>query len=333
MVNPMRKLFTIGIPVLLLLLLCLSSLPARAQAGDPYSLVAAVNQLRAVNGLPELQMNSILMGIAQGHSDYQAAIGEVTHYGPGGSRPRDRAYAAGYGGGNNFFISENIAGGTNLSVSEVIVWWQGDDPHLNTMLGPNYQEIGAGVAVGGGDVVYYTIDTAYVAGGSYSPPATSISGTPGATAIPIYYVTIATPQADGSVVHIVLSGQTLITIAQAYGVSVAEIKALNYLTGDDIYVGDPLIIRPAGTPSPTETPTATVTATHIASPTRHPTRTPTASPPSVLVGATEAATPTPASTGQASDVVGNILVGAIAVLGIGGVALMLVGGLLRRRQG
>jgi LysM repeat protein len=307
----------------LILALLLGGLPGRAQAGDAYSLIAAVNQLRAANGLPALQVNSILMSVVQAHTDYQAAIGEVTHISADGSRPRDRAAAAGYGGGATFFISENIGGGTNLSVAEVIGWWQGDDLHLTTMLGANYAEIGAGVAVAG-DFVYYTIDTAYVSGGSYVPLATS-----GATAVPIYYVVIATPNPDGSVVHIVQSGQTLIGIAQAYGVSVDEIKALNNLSSDAIYVGDELLIVPAGTPAPTDTTTATVTATKVDTPTRQPTRTPVPSP---TPGAPPAS-PTPTPTGTSPDVLGNILVGIIAVLGVGGVVLMAVGGLLKRRRG
>ena len=319
----MRKRIILLVPGLLILALLLGGLPGRAQAGDAYSLIAAVNQLRAANGLPALQVNSILMSVVQAHTDYQAAIGEVTHISADGSRPRDRAAAAGYGGGATFFISENIGGGTNLSVAEVIGWWQGDDLHLTTMLGANYAEIGAGVAVAG-DFVYYTIDTAYVSGGSYVPLATS-----GATAVPIYYVVIATPNPDGSVVHIVQSGQTLIGIAQAYGVSVDEIKALNNLSSDAIYVGDELLIVPAGTPAPTDTMTPTVTATKVDTPTRQPTRTPVPSP---TPGAPPAS-PTPAPTGTSPDVLGNILVGIIAVLGVGGVVLMAVGGLLKRRRG
>ncbi len=319
----MRKRIILLVPGLLILALLLGGLPGRAQAGDAYSLIAAVNQLRAANGLPALQVNSILMSVVQAHTDYQAAIGEVTHISADGSRPRDRAAAAGYGGGATFFISENIGGGTNLSVAEVIGWWQGDDLHLTTMLGANYAEIGAGVAVAG-DFVYYTIDTAYVSGGSYVPLATS-----GATAVPIYYVVIATPNPDGSVVHIVQSGQTLIGIAQAYGVSVDEIKALNNLSSDAIYVGDELLIVPAGTPAPTDTTTATVTATKVDTPTRQPTRTPVPSP---TPGAPPAS-PTPTPTGTSPDVLGNILVGIIAVLGVGGVVLMAVGGLLKRRRG
>jgi LysM repeat protein len=307
----------------LLLVLLLGNLSARAQAGDANSLIAAVNQLRAANGLPALQVNSILMSVAQAHTDYQAAIGEVTHIGADGSRPRDRAAAAGYGGGANFFISENIGGGTNLSVAEVIGWWQGDDLHLNTMLGASYAEIGAGVAVVG-DFVYYTIDTAYVSGGSsYVPLATSA-----ATAVPVYYVTTATPDADGSVWHTVRSGQTLIGIAQAYGVAVSEIKALNNLTTDAIYVGDTLLIFPAGTPVPSPMPSATGTATAVASPTRQPTRTQPATPTTVVMTATLA----PAQQDPASDVIGNILVVSIIVLGAGGILLMVTGGLLRRRS-
>lgn len=322
----MRKHIFLYVPGVLLLALLLGSLPARAQAGDAYSLIAAVNQLRAANGLPALQVNSILMSVVQAHTDYQAAIGEVTHISADGSRPRDRAAAAGYGGGATFFISENIGGGTNLSVAEVIVWWQGDDLHLNTMLGASYAEIGAGVAVVG-DFVYYTIDTAYVAGGSYVPLATS-----GATAVPIYYVTTATPNADGAVWHTVRSGQTLIGIAQAYGVSVSEIKTLNNLTTDAIYVGDTLLIvpagAPAGTPAPSATPTPSSTATAVASPTSRPTRTATAIPPTVAL----TATPAPVQQESAADVIGNILVVSILVLGVGGILLMVAGGLLRRRS-
>jgi len=307
---------------LLFLALLSGSLPARAQAGDAYSLIAAVNQLRAANGLPELQVNGILMSVVQAHTDYQAAIGEVTHIGADGSRPRDRAAAAGYGGGSSFFISENIAGGTNLSVSEVIGWWQGDDLHLNTMLGASYAEIGAGVALVG-DFVYYTIDTAYVSGGSYLPVATS-----GATTVPIYYVTTATPNPDGSVMHTVRSGQTLIGIAQAYGVSVSEIKTLNNLTTDDIYVGETLLIIPAGTPAPTTTPTATLTSTPVASPTRQPSRTPTTIPSTAVM----VTTPTPTQLASSPDVVGDILVVVIAILGGGGIVLMVAGWLLRRRD-
>ena len=316
--------------IILLLVLFGNLSHSRAQAGDPYSLVDAVNSLRANNGLPPYQVNSILMGIAQAHSDYQAAIGQVTHTGAGGTSPRDRATAAGYGGGATFFISENIAGGTDLSVDGAISKWLGDDLHIQTMLGASYKDIGAGVSVSDG-FVYYTIDVAYVAGGgNYSPPAASTPGGP--TAIPIYLVQTSTPNPDGSVIHTVLYGQNLSTIAKAYGVTVAEIKQLNNLTGDTIYEGDKLLIRLANTPGPTDTPTATVTPTRVASPTRNPTRTPTPSvSPLVTTSLTLMAASTLAGAAQSgSDRMGNILVIVIVVMAVGGIILMVLGSVLKR---
>ena len=315
---------------IILLALFGTSVPSRAQAGDPYALIDAVNNLRAGNGLPAYQTNGILMSIAQAHSDYQAAIGEVTHTGMGGTRPKDRAAAAGYGGGGTFFISENIAGGNDLSVDGAISMWLGDDPHIQTMLGASYQDIGAGASVSNG-FVYYTIDVAYVAGGgNYAPPATAKPGGP--TSIPVYMVQTSTPSLDGSVVHTVLSGQTLIGIAKAYGVLVAEIKDLNNLTSDNIYVGDKLLIHLAYTPGPTSTVTATTTPTRAATPTRNPTRTttPSASPvvtPTVSVLASSAAQDGPRN---GSDPLGNILVIAIIGLAAGGAILMVVGSALKR---
>jgi LysM repeat protein len=314
---------------LILAVLLGNSAPGSAQAGDAYSLIDAVNNLRAANGLPAYQVNSILMAVAQGHSDYQAAIGQVTHTGAGGTRPRDRAAAAGYGGGANFFMSENIAGGTDLSVDKVISWWLGDAPHTTTMLGANYKDIGAGVSVSNG-FVYYTIDVASGSGsGNYLPATTSTPGGP--TPIPIFLVLTSTPKPDGSVIHVVQSGQTLIGIAQAYGLTVTEIKALNNLSDDAIYVGDKLIIHPANAPGPTGTPSAPTTPTRAATSTRRPTRTPTPSSTPIITSVSLQADPTQEDTPRSgSDPVGNILVIAIIGLAAGGVLLMVIGSFMKR---
>lgn len=327
-----RKLihFCVSLAIVLLLTLFGYSMHSSAQAGDPYALIDAVNNLRTANGLPPYQVDSILMSIAQAHSDYQAAIGVVTHTGAGGTRPKDRAAAAGYGGGATFFISENIVGGTDLSVDGAISMWLGDDPHIQTMLGASYQDIGAGVSVSDG-FVYYTIDVSYVAGGgNYSPPATSQPGGP--TAIPVYLVQTSTPNPDGSVVHTVRSGQTLSGIAKAYGVLVPEIKDLNNLTSDTIYVGDQLLIRLASTPGPTSTITATTTPTQVATPTRKPTRTPTPSASPVATPTESILASSSAQDGpqNGSDPVGSILVIAIISLAAGGVILMVVGTVIKR---
>lgn len=303
---------------------------------NAYDLIDAINALRAANGLSPYNVNSILMSIAQGHSNYQASIGEVTHTGPGGSRPRDRAAAAGYGGGGTFFISENIAGGTNLSAAEAVSMWQGDDLHLGTLLGPNYRDVGAGVAVSG-DFVYFTLDVAWVAGGASNPPAATLQGTPGsilpATAITfVVPVKISTPSANGVITHTVQYGQTLYGIADAYKVTLAQIKTLNKLTGDTIYEGDKLIIQTGYTPTPSNQPTATQPTL---TPTLRPTRTPR--PPTGTPAPTQdiTATPTPlpaASAMQISGVGGDPLLLSVVIVAALGFVMMVVGSLLKSKK-
>src|SRR4051812_1777362 len=124
---------------------------------DPSSLIAEVNSLRAAHGLAAYSVSSILMGTAQAQAEFMSANG-VSHSGPGGSSVTQRLLAAGYPLAGDLslggFRSENITAGNNKSVQQAVSEWQGDAPHLNTMLSPNLTEIGAGVAFVG-DYVYY----------------------------------------------------------------------------------------------------------------------------------------------------------------------------------
>ncbi len=234
------------------------------EKGDAYQVIALVNQVRASYGLPALQANSALMAAAQGHSDYQASIGSTTHSGQGGSSPLQRAMAAGYGGGAKVYVSENIYSGNNASPSQAVNWWTGDGIHLQTMINPNATDAGAGVAQSG-STVYYTLLVGYVAGspgsGSGAPPAASETKAP--TKPPFIPLITSTPNADGSIVHVVQAGQALWNIAAIYNIPLAELLALNGLTENSfIYPGDKILIRKGEpTPTATEPPTPTPTAT------------------------------------------------------------------------
>lgn len=74
-----------------------------------------------------------------------------------------------------------------------------------------------------------------------------------ATPTPRGMVALATPDADGRIVHEVQPYQTLITIASAYNVTVERILALNGLQADwPLSIGQRLLISPGNvTPSPT----------------------------------------------------------------------------------
>jgi hypothetical protein len=234
-------------------------------------LIAAVNQFRAGYGMDPLTVDPILMLVSQRQNDYSISIGQITHYGPDGSRPRDQAIAAGYGGGSTVFVSQNIVMGTGLSPEEAVEIWTGDEPHLNTMIGQYYRDVGAAVGERDG-MVYYTLMTGYVAGG-FSARSTVPVAQP---AQPVYVpppIIVATAQADGSVVHVVQPGQVLWAIADAYGVRIQDVVVLNGLGMNQVlYPGDELTIQPALTPSPTVTSTASPSATPTPRPSPAPTQ-------------------------------------------------------------
>lgn len=253
-----------------------------AQVGDPWQLIAEVNALRASYGLPAYEVNNALMAAAQSHSEYQASIGTWTHSGPGGSRPHDRAVAAGYGGGAQVYVSENVATGVDLSPSTTVYQMWQDAVHLETMISSSYRHIGAGVAEADG-WVYYTIDVGYVAGNPGDGPQptgmpTLPGGTPAPTAIALIPITVATPGPDGAIIHVVQYGQFLENIAKAYNISLQELLEKNYLNQDTvIFPGDKLLIEPSTTPNGSATVNATSTQASSGTFERSsPTRTPTA---------------------------------------------------------
>lgn len=226
-------------------------------------LIAEVNALRIANGLTAYSVSSILMGTAQAQADYMAAIGTVTHSGPGGVGLTQRLLNAGYPLAGDLslggFRAENITGGPNKTAAQAVLEWQGDAPHLNTMLSPNLMEIGAGVAKVG-NTYYMVIDCALPTTSgqpqAYTPgPDDTVVGTSAPSDFIVPIVT-STPDADGLVYHEVQYGQTLWAIAIEYGVKIDEIRALNSLgQGTDIYQGDRLLVRKdAPPPLATDTP-------------------------------------------------------------------------------
>ncbi len=335
-----RRFLFLAIPILLILSLLSVASTSLAQAGSAYDLVAAVNQLRSTNGLGALNADGALMSAAQVQSDYQAAIGSFTHTGEGGSTPRDRAVAAGYGGSG---VTENIAGGMDLSPGGAISIWSRDALHTNTMLG-NYTDIGGGVATSGG-VVYYTLLVGNRGGAASAPPAQAPTTAPGVTAPPAGATAVppiqlpsriqtSTPGADGSVFHVVQPGDNPVSIAQAYGIDLGTFLAQNDLIQNPlIYPGDVLVIRLAPTATATLDATPTRIPTRTPRPTREPTSTPTELPPTrtpTEALPTLSPTPTPPDPLSAAGLASDPLVWAIGVLALAGILLIVVGSVLKR---
>lgn len=304
----------------LMLSIILGFLPARivpVQALDlsttytPSALIAAVNSLRAANGLPLYTTNSILMTTAQAQANYIAATGRGSDYGPGGTTLGERLLVAGYplagdlsAGG---LASQNwVQGNSSMTVQAAVHVWMGDAEHRIALLSTSLTQIGAGVAYSGGEV-YYVIACAEPTGSGqqqpYTPPGSGgqVGGTPASQEPTIPMAIVSTPDQSGAVYHIVLPGQALWQIAIAYKVKINDIKTLNSLLSDVIYPGQKLLIMRVGTPTPV-------------SPTARPTldlSTFTPLPTLEVITETTTSTPTPTSVAPAQSQNGAPIVGGI----------------------
>lgn len=251
-----------------------SAAPAGMTITSPSQLIDVVNNLRIANGLSTLVMHSILMQSAQSQADYMAATGIVTHARPNGTYTQ-QLLSLGFPLAGDLslggFRAENI-----LSTYGPLEWdgvppgWQ-DAAHMNTMLSGNFTHIGAGISQSG-DSYYYAVDTAATTSSgqqqdSASTILTSVPPSSGDAGVSQFMVpvTLSTPRPDGSVYHKIQYGQSLWSIAIAYGTTIKNIQALNNL-GDDstVYQGQELLIMTGATQAApvvevTVTPPATET--------------------------------------------------------------------------
>lgn len=247
--------------LLIVVLSFVSPMPQRAaaQPGRAYETVEALNRYRAALGLPALQIHPSLMAAAQGHAEWMARTYTYSHTGEGGTSPADRAAAAGFPGGQVF---ENVEGGTALTPEEAIGWWDRDWVHQNTMRLPGHTHVGVGYAENDQQQLYVLM--VGKVGAPAARPATSAPRTtqePAATTGPVAMPVVrSAPREDGSVWHVVQTGQTAWDIAAVYGVSLDDLLALNGLArGTPVHPGDELLVRlgEGQVPPPTQTPQLT----------------------------------------------------------------------------
>ena len=330
--------------LLVLLLSALRAVPARAQSGNTitvYDLIALVNNIRTSNGLPALEVSSILMSTAQSTAEIMAANRMGWHIGD----VRGRVMAAGYGGGATAWATENFAIGP-MSLED-LAWMWSDADHMIPMVKPAYQHIGAGIATAADGSIYYIVHAAYTSGSGAS--STQLPGSTGAqptapAAQWIIPVVTATPAADGAVIHEVKMGQSLWSIAIAYNTHIVDILRFNQMSPEQqvVWVGQKLNIPV--TPQPTLSQTQGTTSS-LAEPVATSTNSVTAVPlaePAEAIATTVRPTPSPPQTApiltptsQASESPANLLDRTIGYVlgGIFAVGALLVGfGLLARRE-
>lgn len=222
-----------------------------AQGITGYDLVDAVNALRASLGLAPYQIDGELMAYAQEHADYQASTQNSTHIHRDGTLPQS------HGLQENVAVLDQEVASVYIVVNEIWVDWG----HRHIMTDYSSGWIGGGVALSGDGQYYFTIEVRPGEETISNTPASGTSITQQDTPIPISPLVTSQPREDGAIIHKVGYGQSLWSIAIAYGVKINEIRRLNNIAGDStfIYPDQELLIGYASTstPEPTETPPIT----------------------------------------------------------------------------
>lgn len=251
------KNFVLLLGLVLIASLSAISLPANASQPTGYDLAAVVNAYRVANGYYQLNPHAQVMTAAQTHAEWIVETGQGGHIGAGGSDETTRVSWTGYGGGATILCDENWSSGS--SIDDVMAGAWSDWTHQEVMLnawGNLYTDIGGGVASQGNDRYVFVLNVCMVVGQGYSGEVPDSSGSvPAATINPlatadltnyIYSVTRATPLADGTIKHTVLYGQTLASIAEAYGITIDTLRSLNEMAADAtvIWPEQELLIQP-----------------------------------------------------------------------------------------
>jgi len=120
---------------------CASSMGlAPCQPNPAHDLLAEINRIRAIEGIPPVRPNPLLAQAAQAHAVNLGEREGNGHFGPEGSTPLDRISEAGY---LPMAFGENIAWGT-FTPQETVQAWMDSPGHRMVLLDPTYDELGLG---------------------------------------------------------------------------------------------------------------------------------------------------------------------------------------------
>ncbi len=148
-----------------------------------FTMLDAVNALRAADGAPALGLDASLTAAAATHSRDMAAQNRPWHFGSDGSSPPLRAARAGYGGA---FRGEAISESFETEI-ETLAAWMEDPPSRGVVLDPLAREMGLGWYQEPSGKVWWTL----VTGTPELPPSVPVPAAPGGLDGP----TPAVPQA------------------------------------------------------------------------------------------------------------------------------------------
>lgn len=254
-----------------------------SQPPTPSEVIEAINNLRMSHGIAPLGVHSVLMQVGQMEAEGIAG-GMGGHWRPNGLTLGQWLISLGYPLSGDLSLdgyrSENW--GFAQSAEEAVAMWLGDDIHTNTMLAVDRSDIGVGIAYSAGDEAYViVVETALQtkSGQQQSDAVVILTGIPqtqiayaamstqaaenGLLPQGMAPVVLVTTLAGGDVYHEVQYGQTLWSIAIAYGTTIKQLQQLNGLSDTTVQNGQRLLVMQHATqPAPSSAPQIFVPPTH-----------------------------------------------------------------------
>lgn len=166
--NSRRTLICWGALVILVALLGASSVMASGGAApllqSESQLISLINDYRTSQGLMPLSQSSILMQVAEAHSQDMRDRDFFDHTNPDGLDPGERLTNAGY----NWSVWGELIGCGYSTPQAMLNAWKGSPVHDSIMLSTSFTEIGVGYVSGGSCGHYWTAVFAEPLAGGYA---------------------------------------------------------------------------------------------------------------------------------------------------------------------
>ncbi len=135
---------------------CYLPLIIRGPSSPEAQLIDLINTERVSNGLSPLATSSLLMQVAEAHSQDMRDRDFFSHTNPDGDTPGDRLTSAGY----SWQAYGETIGAGYATAQAMLNGWLNSAPHRAILLDPDYTEIGIGYVAGGSWGHYWTADLA-----------------------------------------------------------------------------------------------------------------------------------------------------------------------------
>jgi hypothetical protein len=142
-IRPFRALFAVAALLVALVPAAHAGASAENPAADEAQFVSLLNSTRAAHGLPPLEVDGELTGLARDWAAHQAEVGKISH-----ASPISAGVTADW-----VKLGENV--GTGGSVKPIMDAFIASAPHLANILDPKFTRVGVGV-VWNGNALYTT---------------------------------------------------------------------------------------------------------------------------------------------------------------------------------